>query len=320
MPGMNSLRSLPKQVRFLAGESTGSYVTRLAARNNTSVTYLLDGVGQGQSHAVDPRYTELYVDAAGRARLAALAGRSVFELKLALVSLRDEQLLPEGQDGPAWKWPWEPKDGYLVRACALCAAARNIAGPVWLMRPDTWNICVRHGRLTDNSRDDSRPFARLDRWPQTLVAEQQRQRLQQRLGPVARTLVADAFAVLAHRFAVLPRLGGDRGRVIHLLPRAIALARLMARVEQPRLTGRLTSLEYARWSAHVFAELPQLRPAIELWQDRHCLDSVQVEYAGGRGTRPSPAAPHESIPELASVDRLTCLPWDMMSPGERPFG
>lgn len=321
MPGRNALRALPRQVRFLAGESTGSYVTRLAARNGLGVQQLLDSVGQGQSRAVDPRYTELYVDAAGRERLAALTGRPVAELRRTLIGLRDEQLLPDGGDGPVWKWPWEPRDGYLVRACALCTAARGIEGPVWLMRSDNWHICVRHGRLTDNSRDDSRPFARLDRWPGTVAAEQRRLQLQQRLGPVGRALVADAFAVLAGD-EHLSKLGSRRGVVIHLLPSAMTVALVMARVEHPRLTGRLTPGEYGRWMKDALAELPsRFGFALQTWMKEHRL----LPGRRGSGERPSgvrsrPAAPHADIPELASVDQLSCLPWDMLGEAERPFG
>jgi len=316
------VRALPQQVRFVAGESTGSYVTRLAARNGQSVAQLLDSVGRGQSRAVDPRYTELYVDAAGRERLAALTGRTVRELQRALISLRDGQLLPAGREGPVWKWLWEPRDGYLVRACALCTASRGVRGPVWLMLPDTWHICVRHGRLTDNSRDDSTTFARLDAWPQAVVAERQRRRLELRLGPVARSLVADAFAVLAHPSSRRPRLGSHRGVVAHLLPSAMRVARLMARVECPRLGGRLTGFEYARWGRDVVGELgPGVYRALSRWQEEHALLPWRgVNDARPRGVRPGSAAPHARIAELASVDQLACLPWDMLEKAERPFG
>jgi hypothetical protein len=241
------------------------------------------------------------------------------------VGLRDEQLLPGDGDTPVWKWPWEPRDGYLVRACGLCAAARGIWEPVWLMRPDTWHICVRHGRLTDNSRDDSRPFDSLDRWPQTVAAEQRRLRLQRRLGPAARALVADGFAI-ATRYGhgiFTP----DRRSVIPLLPLAVQVAVVLARVEQPRLTGQLTRTEYDRWLKDAVAALPSgmergLGSWLESWLEEHVLLPGRRGSARSRpvGVRPRLAVPHADIPELASVHQLTCLPWDMMGRVERPYG
>lgn len=197
---MAGVRALPLQVRFFAGESVGSYVTRLAGRNKVSVPYLLQEVGEGRSAAlVDPRYTELYVDRAGRERLAALSGRPVGQMVRALPSLRDEHLLPPGGAGPVWRWPWAPHGGYVVRGCALCAARRSIAAPVWMLCPDMWHICVRHGRLTDNSRNDTRPFIDLAPGPHVVRAEQQRRHLVGRFGTVGRIAVADAFGVLAYK-------------------------------------------------------------------------------------------------------------------------
>ena len=50
-----AVRWLPLQMRFLAGESTGSYVTRLAGRNGLTVGQLLDSIRDGLSPSeVDP--------------------------------------------------------------------------------------------------------------------------------------------------------------------------------------------------------------------------------------------------------------------------
>ncbi|WGD38711.1 hypothetical protein [Streptomyces cathayae] len=56
-------------LRFLQGESTGSYVTRLAARNLRPVEAVLASMGSGPM-PVDAQYTEMYVSRYARERLA----------------------------------------------------------------------------------------------------------------------------------------------------------------------------------------------------------------------------------------------------------
>ncbi len=306
-------RSLPLQVRFVPGESTGSYVTRLAARNGLAVNRLLDSVGRGKSKAVDPRYTELYVDRAGRARLAALTGRPVEDLTRALVSTRDEQLLPDGRSGPVWAWPWQPRGGYLVRGCALCTAGRGIEYPVWLICPDPWHICVRHGRFSDNSRDDRVPFIDLAPGPHVVEAERRRLKLVRRLGPLGRVLMADAFGVLAHPAVNRPRLGSPRTEPLRLLATAVEVAYAMARIERARLEHRVTEDDYVRWRGQVAKELGwKIGHALAAWSQQHpVLPGEPSVRSHPRGVRPCPAAPHEQVGETASIDEITCVPWEV---------
>lgn len=316
------IRALPLQVRFFPGESTGSYVTRLAAHNGLGVGQLLDSVGEGLSAPeVDPRYTELYVDRAGRARLAALAGRDVGHLVQALPSLRDELLLPSPGGGPVWQWPWEPRGGYLVRGCILCAAGRGIDTPIWMMCPDTWRICVRHERFTDNSRDDTVPHIDLSPGPHVVHAERRRRQLVRRLGAAGRVVVADAYGVLAHDSTHLPRLGTRRTTPLGLLPSVVRVAYAMASVERRRLEYRLSADDYTRWARQVRDSFG-FRTAMLLrtWSGRHRLLTGPPAARAARRGHLVPATPHEAVGAMQSVDELACVPWPVLGSVERPYG
>ncbi|MFK4107120.1 TniQ family protein [Streptomyces sp. NPDC002176] len=316
------VRALPLRPRFLAGESTGSYVTRLASRNGLAVGRLLDSVGKGRSAAeVDPRFTELYVSRGARARLAALTGRPVEELVRALPSLGEVHLLPDGKSGqPSWRWRWETHGGYLVRGCALCAAARDASGPVWLISPDTWHICVQHGRFMDGSRDDREPFIDLSRGPHVLEAERRRVEIVRSLGPAGRALVADAFGVLAHRTVGAPRLGASRTTPLELLPSVVRIADVMIIAERQRLAGRLSPEGSEQWLRQAASELGyRVGRSLAAWSARHPLLGAPVPRPR-RGTHLPLAAPHEWVGTMQSVDKLTCVPWHVLADVERPYG
>jgi hypothetical protein len=143
------------RLRFLQGESTGSYVTRLAARNNRPTEEVLRSMGTGPV-PVDPQYTEMYVSRYARERLATLAGHTVAEMQERLIGLRDEFLMPKNAKDD-WEWPWDARAGYIVQACSRCAARRGTRSPAWLILPDPWQVCLRHQRWTDNSRSTAPP-------------------------------------------------------------------------------------------------------------------------------------------------------------------
>ncbi|GHH27140.1 hypothetical protein GCM10018780_81490 [Streptomyces lanatus] len=318
------MRPLTYRQPLVDGESTGSFVTRLAARHGQSVSHLLGTVGEGRSAAgVSPWESELYVNRAARQRLAEMAGRPLDQLMRALVSLRDEHLLPDGSGAPQYQWPWRPHSGFLVRGCALCAARHGVLDPVWLIRPDPWHICVRHGRFYDNSREDRASFIDLAPGPHVIQAERRRLRLVG-AGPVGRLLVADAFGVLAHEVVAmhLPRLGSSRTAPLHLLPVAVRVATRMARLERRRLEHRLRPDEHQHWRDQVVRDLG--------WRLGMALDEWSRLHPPLQGRRPdlsprwqqAPGSPHRDVPEMASVDKLTCVPWRVLSSGRlpRPYG
>jgi hypothetical protein len=317
-------RALPLQVRFLAGESTGSYLTRLAARNGLRAGQLLDSVGEGLSFGeVDPRFTELYLNRAARVRLAALTGREVEVLVRALPSLQDAYLLSDADASsrPVWKWPWTPHGGYLVRGCALCAATRGIEQAVWLMRPDPWHLCLRHRRFTDSSRDDARAFLDLSKGPAVLEAERRQRLLLRRMGPAGRVMVADAYAVLARSMLRLPQLGHQRTAVLWRLPHATELAWQMAGWERARLAGRTRPA-----GAHRQRLRHTLRPhgfdageALTQWIGQHTGRTAPTR-APARRRWPGVHTPHTPPDPLQSIDEISCLPWSCVGYTERPWG
>ncbi|WP_406502357.1 TniQ family protein [Streptomyces sp. NBC_01602] len=318
---MDHARSLPYRVPLVDGESTGSYVTRLAIRHGQPVSHFLTTVGEGRSAAsVDPWQSELYVNRAARRQLAAMTGRSLDQLTRALVSLRDEHLLPGSAENPVWKWPWRPHSGYVVRACALCAARRGVLDPVWLIRPDSWHICVRHGRFHDNSHDGRDTFIDVSPAPHVIQAERRRLRLV-RSGPAGRLLVADAFGVLAHEAVRLPRLGSSRTTPLRLLPIAVRVAFRMASLEQRRLEHRLRPDEHQRWLEQAAKDLGwRLGTALVEWSRKHPpLEGVPAEHAQQRWQLLL-AAPHQDVPEMAPVDKLACVPWEILARSPRPYG
>ncbi|WP_319348454.1 TniQ family protein [Streptomyces microflavus] len=321
-------RPLPYRVPLVDGESTGSFVTRLAARHGQSVSHLLATVGEGRSAAdVDPWQSELYFNAAARQRLAEMIGRPLDHLLRSLPSLREEYLLPVGSGAAAYRWPWRPLGGFLVRGCALCAARRGVLDPVWLIRSDPWHICVQHARFHDFSRSDRLPFIDLSPGPHVLRAELRRLQLVRRLGPVGRLLVADAFAVLAHPAMHLPRLGSSRTAPLRLLPSAVVIAHRMARLERLRLDGRLVHDDYHRWREEARSDLGwQLALALDAWSEQH--RPLQLPpLLLTRAVRPpsrryrQPRLPHQpAVPEMAPVDKLTCLSWEILARSPRPYG
>ncbi|MEU3205475.1 TniQ family protein [Streptomyces cyaneofuscatus] len=322
------IRPLPYRVPLVDGESTGSFVTRLAARHGQSVSHLLATVGKGRSAAdVDPWQSELYFNAAARQRLAEMVGRPLDQLTRALASLREEHLLPVGSGVAAYRWPWRPLSGFLVRGCALCAARRGVLDPVWLIRPDPWHICVQHGRFHDFSPSDRHPFIDLSPGPHVLRAEMRRLQLVRKLGPVGRLLIADAFAVLAHHAMRLPRLGSSRTAPLRLLPIAVAVAYRMARLERLRLEDRLVYDDHRRWREEARRDLTlQFSLALDAWIDQHQplqpppLPLTRAARPPSRHYR-QPRLPHQpAVPEMAPVDKLTCLPWEMRARGPRPYG
>ncbi|MDT0382442.1 hypothetical protein RM572_27160 [Streptomyces sp. DSM 42041] len=90
---------LPLQVRLVSGESTGSFLGRLAA---LLAQELLDMMGVG-TKAMDPQFTEVYLNGAALERLAVMVGLAPEVLQRALPNLRPHRLLDPGP-GPAWKW------------------------------------------------------------------------------------------------------------------------------------------------------------------------------------------------------------------------
>lgn len=313
-------------VRHVPGESTGSFVNRLARANGLQLGELLDRVGLGQT-AVDPQFAEMYVNQAGLEYLAVLAGRPARALQRALPSLAPERILPG--DGPArWHWPWEPTDGYLVRGCDLCAAAQGAREPVWLMCPDNWHVCVRHSRWTDDARGDTAGVVRLDKLPEVIDAHRRRLLRRRRVGAAAEGLFADAHQIAGHWWSTAPgtpmwhqratEVGLDpleaRAAPLVFYPEAVFVAGALVDYERRLAAGGdcavvLAVLDEAleRWGLDV----TRARSPLREWVMRH---REPAPRSGGGRRRPQLALGpgHQRSAEAAgSLADRSCLPWQL---------
>ncbi|MFF7216827.1 TniQ family protein [Streptomyces sp. NPDC008238] len=313
-------------VRHVPGESTGSFVNRLAHSNGLQLGELLDRVGQGRT-AVDPRYAEMYVNQAGLEYLAVLAGRPAAALQRALPSLTRERILPG--DGPArWHWPWEPTDGYLVRGCDLCAAARGAREPVWLMCPDNWHICVRHRRWTDDARGDTAGLVRLDKLLEVTDAHRRRLMRRRRFGAAAEGLFADAYQIAGHWWSGAPgtSVWHQRATAAGLDPLEVRAAPLVFYPEAVFVAGALVDYErrlaaggdcasilailgsaLERWGLDGARAMSPLRE----WVSRH---HQPAPRSGGSRRRPllTLGPGHQRSAGMAgSLAERSCLPWQL---------
>jgi hypothetical protein len=251
----------------VGGESTGSFVARLAHGNGLGLAEFLARVGQGQASADPerveryPQTTEMYVNEAGLRHLAVLSGLSADMLRRALPNLAERYVLPGG--GKAlWQWPWEAENGFLVRRCALCGYARGICEPVRLMSQDNWQVCLRHLRWTDDSRSQEPSFVDLRVLPECFRAHRGRLRLVRRFGTAGGRVFADASRIVRCWWTDMPEeplwaerawragLGARTARAVPLViyPEAATLAWSMLRFERG---GRFGNADRARWLADV---------------------------------------------------------------------
>ncbi|MFJ7181048.1 TniQ family protein [Streptomyces massasporeus] len=318
-------RRLHLRLRFLAGESTGSYVTRLAARNHLPVEGMLRSMGTGPMLPVEPQYTEMYLSRYARERLANLAGHPLAEMQKRLVGLRDEFLMPSDAKDD-WEWPWDARAGYIVQACSLCAAQRGTRSPAWLILPDPWHVCLRHRRWTDNSRSTQHPYIDLSSLPDVIRAQQRLNRLGKRLGPAARWVFADACSILVRsnyledpgrteEWAPLAtQLGEHRVRPLAQLSRLSLLTRDLAWLEVRRLSGELGRAGYREWldratRRHGFA----FREPLKMWHSQHPPLGRGIPELFGDQPPPSSVVQrvtgHELPSCLAAAGDLSCLPW-----------
>lgn len=322
---------LPLRVRHVADESTGSFVNRLAHRNGLELDAFLDRVGHGRQ-AVDPRFTEMYVNRAGLQHLAVLTGRQPQELQHALSGLADRHLLPEGDGAARWKWLWEPPEGeaYVVRGCDLCAAQRLVDEPVWLLWPDRWRVCLRHGRWTDSSRSDDPARVRLDGLPSVARAHRERLRLQRRFSEAGAGLFADAFHIAGHWWTRMPSVArwvlraarADlaprdlRAAPLVIYPEAVDLAQAMVRHERARPSGS-TARSVLLYEVELMAAARGLderfvMPPVLEWLTRHHRPCIPIRppTLPGRGFALPPG--HTRLAASSgSLDQRSCLPWQL---------
>ncbi|MFJ8948175.1 TniQ family protein [Streptomyces sp. NPDC102395] len=329
-------RALPLRVGPVAGESTGSFVNRLAHANGLSLADFLDRVGQGEASADPervekyPQCTEMYVNEAGLRYLSVLAGRTPGLLQQDLPSLGAEWLLAGGPEEAAeWRWHWEPLAGHLVRYCLLCGDGLGAGKAVWLMSSDSWQVCARHGYWSDESRGRGPDFVELAALPETLTAHRVRQQLTRRWGPAGEELFADAFQVAVYWWTRMPDtvcwvqrawtagLGAREMRAAPLViyPEAAELAGAMLDFER---AGQRDAAGRARWLAGVEllmvrwgVDVAEGRQALLVWLGRHRMEASAAPGPAG-GCRLMLASGHDRIASrTGSVGQRSCLPWQL---------
>ncbi|MFI1707727.1 TniQ family protein [Streptomyces griseoruber] len=336
-PGLYGPRvPLPLRVQPVPGESTGSFVNRLAHANGLSLAAFLDRVGQGETPADPervekyPQSTEMYVNEAGLRYLAVLAGRSPGLLQQDLPSLNADQLLAGGEDEEAeWRWPWEPLTGHLVRYCPLCGDDLGVGEAVWLMSPDSWQVCLRHGYWSDDSRGRGPHCVPLAELPETVTAHRVRQQLAEQWGPAGEELFADAFQVAVYwwtrmadtmcwvRRAWTAGLDAREMRAAPLViyPEAAELARAMVDFER---AGQRDTADRTRWLEGVEqsmsrwgVDVTEGRQALLLWLGRHRMGPPELGRPAGP-PRLAPARGHNRIASrTGSVSQRSCLTWQL---------
>ncbi|AYC35870.1 hypothetical protein DWG14_00077 [Streptomyces griseorubiginosus] len=333
--------SLSRQpVRFVAHESNCSFLWRVAGVQGVEVGFLLAELGDGPpgQQALRPHLAEVLLSGAAADRLAQMLGVSSARLRWALPHLRAPHLLPG--ERARWEWPWEPLAHCLVPACRLCAAVRGGGwGEVWLVWPERWRICERHGRFT-HVRQGGPGGVDLARLPESVGAHRRRGRLERRFGPTAAVLVADAFALAGwwwrraphtRRWAERAARAGLQPEDVEtawllVYPEVLQVARALLRYELQR--GALPGGPWAAAEAALVAELSQLASELGLppgrwqvpvaeWLGRHhkCAPAAGDREGSGRRRerRPVTALIHQGDENPASLDRC-CLPWDWSDP------
>ncbi|WP_184503326.1 TniQ family protein [Streptomyces botrytidirepellens] len=325
---------MPRQVRLISGESTGSFIGRLAALNGISPGELLGLVGDG-TKAQPPQFTEVYLNAMALERLAVMTGRGREVLQRALPNLRDHHLLDESS-GPVWRWPqWEAKGVFLVRACDLCAAAKRMASDVYVVSVTRWRVCARHGRWLDNLREAGVSWLPLREVPEVVEAHRQRVLLERRLGGGGRALFADALHIASFWWnipALSPpvwferrdRFRGPVGsdlRVAPLVcyPEVVHLAYVLAARERRRMRGTWSTETDKAWLRRVGDLLEEWQMpaalalvAVDIWRQRHSTPppgTGATRPSQGRSRRLPVPLPHQDAPADTHLEHLACVPW-----------
>lgn len=333
---MSELSALRVDLSPVHGESTGSFISRLAEANALPAAQVLELLGRRTPGAADWRLSEVLLSQAAAERLAVLASRDVELLRRALPTLGARV---GAQEVRVAAWP----DGWTVMAeCRMCAHSRSDGlQPAWVAGAETWQVCMRHGRwLGTTDPAEQCPLAAA---PEVVVAHRRWLRLKGRLGPYARALLADAAQVCSYWWqsrqmgsatvwACRQReLGLGRAWACVFLatyPEAVRLAEAMAVYERQRRWGRefddgapdWVSRRWIDWAGERLGMADGMERggyrALRAWTMEH---SIATPVAVRRRQDPPPAGylrerlplmgPHRDFPERGPLENGSCLPW-----------
>ncbi|MDI3390659.1 hypothetical protein QIS99_31355 [Streptomyces sp. B-S-A8] len=314
-------------VRLCGHESNCSLLWRVAAAQGVDISFLLAELGEGDpgQQAVQPHLAEVFLSGPAAERLALMLGVPVPRLRWALPHLREIHLLP-GQQA-RWDWPWYPMEHCLVPACSRCVALRGGGwGPIWLVWPEPWKVCGRHGQFTHVRQVGS--GVDLAHLGQVVRAHRRRQRFERRHGFVGSYLVADAFAITGwwwrktvvvcweKRARRAGRPGSEAESAwLWMYPEAVAVAGALLDYERHR--AACPGGAWAAAEAELLERLAQLAAVLGLppwmwqvpvaqWLHQHHRCTAPVAQRGG----PVRAAIHLGDGQHGSLGERCCLPWD----------
>ena len=170
------LRALPRRVKPFPGETSSSYVARLAHANRLDATALRCYI-TADRRSSPPMSAE---------RLSIVAGIPAQVLRNAIPNL-------DPAPGRAAHRPLIPRHGDDGPACRMCVLARGITQPVRCWKQPEQVICLRHRRWIAPLAEDDQPALR--EHPEILHAHKRHLRLVRRFG---RDPTANMYAVADH--------------------------------------------------------------------------------------------------------------------------
>ncbi|MFD5618464.1 TniQ family protein [Streptomyces yangpuensis] len=334
---------LPRRVELIRGESVASFLWRLAERNGMTWGALIGRIGGPRTLApADPEFQEVRLGPMARHLVSEACGRPVEDLGRALPSWLQGRIGAKArQQVRVETWP---EDEWPVQACTLCVVGLS-GRPVWRVHSDQWSVCVRHGRWM---RDGGRAQIGLGGLSDVVEAHERRVRLERRVGPYGRALMADAQQVAVYWWqcrqmgsrGVWRRrqdvLGVDRSALwaagLVVYPEAVVVAECMAVRERQRAVGRSFAGGPAGWTTRRWTEWVGERlgmgggmaegghRALEAWLMAH-RNTVPVVQRLASEVRPSVRGaplellePHRVIPSAGPLEDVSCLPWRLGSP------
>jgi hypothetical protein len=342
---VGGLSAKPVDLSAVRGEATLSFVARLAAANGIPATDVLDDLGVRIRHELDPRSSEVLVNSQGLELLAVLAGRDEAHLRRALpTAAAAGEVASRVRLARVGPWP----AGWTVLAeCAGCRARRNDGLPsAWLAVRESWQVCVRHGQWLHGSAGAQ--HISLLGLPEIVEAHRRRIRLEQRVGPYARALLADALQVAgfwwqcrqmgsdtvwAARERVLGMVRQPRALPLVIYPEAVTVAEAMAVHERQRCWGRdfdngapgWVSRRWITWVGERLGMPGQMEHggyrALRTWTMQHRITVPVVARLaqtapppGYRSGQMQPLEPHRSLPGHGALEVFSCLPWRLDGP------
>jgi hypothetical protein len=333
----------PVGLEPVPGESTGSFIRRLAAVNAASVAEVLGEVtGRGrQPQELDPCTQEVFLHEQAVHRLAVMARQTPQVLHRALPTLAAASGCGPRQQGrvTAWAPHWA-----VLEPCVMCLARReDVAAPVWLASRERWQVCVRHGRWLRTTSGGDPAQVSLNGLEAVVRAHRRWQRLRQRVGPYARALLADALQVSAcwwqSRQMAAETAWAQREQVLGcgrqlwavplvVYPEAVVVAEAMAVYERQRQWGREFAGASPGWVSRGWlsfvGERLGLPAEMEQGGYRMLREWTLLHRVSGpvvaRLAQPAPPPdylsrrlevlpPHEALPQAGALEDASCMQW-----------